>query len=87
MKNTTYNINKVSMKFNNAYNPLFDTKKAQKRLREYVESSQQNINAKVGVIVDHFVDNLYKGKKLRSKARCIVVAMITKLRTNQYEYL
>lgn len=34
-------------------NPLFDSKKAQKKLRAYVESHQQTINIKAEIILDH----------------------------------
>ena len=33
-------------------NPEFDTKKAQKRLRTYVETSQQTINTKAEIMLD-----------------------------------
>jgi type I restriction enzyme R subunit len=36
-------------------NPLFDSKKAQKKLRAYVERSQQTINIKTEIILDHFI--------------------------------
>ena len=35
-------------------NPLFDTTKAQKQLRTYVERSQQTIYTKVEIMLDHF---------------------------------
>src|SRR5690625_3009448 len=54
-------------------NPRFDTAKAQKKLRAYVERSQQTINTKAEVMVEHFVDNVVNTKKLRGKARGMIV--------------
>ena len=54
-------------------NPQFDTLKAQKKLRAYVESSQQTINTKAEVMLDHFIDHVVKPKKLRGKAKGMVV--------------
>ena len=36
-------------------NPLFDTKKAQKKLRAYVERHKQTIGTKAEIIVEHFI--------------------------------
>lgn len=54
-------------------NPLFDTAKAQKKLRAYVERSQQTINTKAEVMVEHFVDNVVNSKRLRGKARGMII--------------
>lgn len=54
-------------------NPLFDTAKAQKKLRAYVERSQQTIDTKAEVMIDHFVDNVVNAKKLRGKARGMII--------------
>lgn len=54
-------------------NPLFDTVKAQKKLRAFVERSQQTINTKAEVMVDHFVDNLVNTKRLRGKAKGMII--------------
>ena len=54
-------------------NPLFDTVKAQKKLRAYVERSQQTINTKAEVMVEHFVGNVVNTKKLRGKAKGMIV--------------
>ncbi|KGI77345.1 type I restriction endonuclease subunit R [Oleiagrimonas soli] len=54
-------------------NPRFDTVKAQKKLRAYVERSQQTINTKAEVMVEHFVGNVVNIKKLRGKARGMIV--------------
>jgi len=54
-------------------NPEFDTKKAQKKLRSYVESSQQTINTKAEIMLEHFIPSVVNPKKLRGKAKGMVV--------------
>ncbi len=54
-------------------NPEFDTKKAQKKLRAYVESSQETINTKAEIMLEHFVPNVVNKKKLRGKAKGMIV--------------
>jgi len=54
-------------------NPLFDTAKAQKKLRAYVERSQQTINIKAEVMVDDFCTNVVNAKKLHGKGKGMIV--------------
>lgn len=54
-------------------NPLFDTKKAQKKLRAFVEAHPDTIEVKSNIIVEHFMDNVWQAKKLRGKAKAMVV--------------
>lgn len=54
-------------------NPLFKTDKAQKRLRNFVEKDPSTIATKVEIIMDHFINNIVKTKKLKSKAKGMVV--------------
>ena len=54
-------------------NPEFDTKKAQKKLRAYVESSQQTINTKAEIMLEHFIPSVVNAKKLRGKAKGMVI--------------
>lgn len=54
-------------------NPLFDTKKAQKKLRAYVERSQQTIDIKAEIMLEHFIPHVVNAKKLRGKAKGMVV--------------
>ncbi|MFA5679431.1 MAG: DEAD/DEAH box helicase family protein [Pseudomonas sp.] len=54
-------------------NPLFDTAKAQKKLRAFVERSQQTINTKAEVMVEHFIENVVNTKRLRGKAKGMVI--------------
>lgn len=52
--------------------PLFDAKKAQKKLRRYVESHDHAIRTKTEIMVDHFHENVRK--KIGGKARAMVVS-------------
>lgn len=54
-------------------NPLFDTKKAQKKLRSFVEKDPSTIGTKVEIMLDHFVEKVVKSKKLKGKAKGMVV--------------
>ncbi|MDK2063088.1 DEAD/DEAH box helicase family protein, partial [Aliarcobacter butzleri] len=54
-------------------NPLFDTKKAQKKLRSFVEKNPSTIGTKVEIILDHFIEKVVKTKKLKGKAKGMVV--------------
>ncbi len=54
-------------------NPEFDTKKAQKKLRAYVERSQQTIDTKAEIMLEHFIPSVVNAKKLRGKAKGIVI--------------
>lgn len=56
-----------------ADNPQFDSKKAQKKLRAYVERSQQTINTKAEIMMDHFIPQVVNAKKLKGKAKGMVV--------------
>ena len=56
-----------------AENPEFDTKKAQKKLRAYVERSQQTIDTKAEIMLEHFIPKVVNAKKLRGKAKGLVV--------------
>ena len=54
-------------------NPLFDTKKAQKKLRTFVERDKQTIATKAEIMLEHFIDTVVKKKKLKGKAKGMVV--------------
>lgn len=54
-------------------NPLFDTAKAQKRLKGYVERHQQTITTKADLMLDHFITKVVNTKKLKGKAKAMVV--------------
>ncbi|WP_279490515.1 type I restriction endonuclease subunit R [Aeromonas veronii] len=54
-------------------NPLFDSKKAQKKLRAYVEGSQETIDVKAEIILEHFIPHVVNAKKLKGKGKGMVV--------------
>ncbi|NDP20939.1 MAG: type I restriction endonuclease subunit R [Paludibacter sp.] len=53
-------------------NPLFDTAKAQKKLKAFVERHEQTIATKAEIMFDHFLNRLVNTKKLKGKAKAIV---------------
>ena len=53
--------------------PEFDTQKAQKKLRRYVESHDHAIRAKAEIMVDHFHEQVLARHKIGSQARAMVV--------------
>jgi type I restriction enzyme R subunit len=53
--------------------PEFDTKKAQKKLRRYVESHKHAIREKAEIMVDHFHEQVLAKQKIGGQARAMVV--------------
>ena len=53
--------------------PEFDVKKAQKKLRRYVESHDHAIQLKAEIMVDHFHEQVIARQKIHGKARAMVV--------------
>lgn len=53
--------------------PLFDTKKAQKKLRKYVESNSHAIREKAEIMVDHFHAQVMGHWKIGGQARVMVI--------------
>ena len=53
--------------------PLFDKKKASKKLRKYVESHDHAIRLKAEIMVDHFHAQVLAAGKIGGKARAMVV--------------
>lgn len=53
--------------------PEFDTKKAQKKLRRYVESHDHAIRLKAEIMVDHFHEHVLAAGKIGGQARAMVV--------------
>ena len=53
--------------------PEFDAKKAQKKLRRFVEGSDHAIRLKAEIMVDHFHDQVLVQHRIRGKARAMVV--------------
>lgn len=65
-------------------NPLFDTAKAQKKLRTYVEQNKQTIATKAEIMLDHFISRLVNTKKLKGKAKAIVASQSIESAINYY---
>jgi type I restriction enzyme R subunit len=53
--------------------PEFETKKANKKLRKYVESHDHAIGLKTEIMVDHFHDNVLSLTKIGGRARAMVI--------------
>ena len=53
--------------------PEFDTKRAQKKLRRYVESHDHAIRLKAEIMVDHFHTQVLAARKIGGQARAMVV--------------
>lgn len=53
--------------------PEFDTKRAKKKLRRYVESHEHAIRLKAEIMVDHFHEQVIGLKKIGGEARAMVV--------------
>lgn len=65
-------------------NPLFDTVKAQKKLRAYVEQNKQTIATKADIMLEHFITKLVNTKKLKGKAKAIVASQSIESAINYY---
>ncbi|MFA8450243.1 MAG: hypothetical protein ACEPOW_06090 [Bacteroidales bacterium] len=68
-------------------NPEFDIKKAQKKLKSYVEQNQQTIDTKAEIMLDHFMSKVFKPKKLKGKAKGMVVTQSIKSAIRYYKAL
>jgi type I restriction enzyme R subunit len=53
--------------------PEFDTKKARKKLRKYVESHEHAIRQKAEIMVDHFLEQVLARRKIGGQARAMIV--------------
>lgn len=68
-------------------NPLFDTKKAQKKLRSFVEKHEQTIALKADIMLEHFVSKVVRTKKLKGKAKAMVVTQSIEAAIRYYQAL
>ena len=53
--------------------PEFDAKRAQRKLRRYVENHAYAVSTKAEIIVDHFHDSVFLPQKMGGQARAMVV--------------
>ena len=65
-------------------NPLFDSSKAQKKLRAYVERNEQTIATKSEIMLDHFIGKTVNTKKLKGKAKGMVVTQSIEMAISYY---
>jgi len=70
-----------------AENPLFDTVKAQKKLRAFVEKNQSTIAVKAEIILDHFLTNIVNKKRLKGKAKAMVATQSIESAIKYYQAL
>ena len=68
-------------------NPLFDTGKAQKKLRAYVEKHKQTVGTKAEIMLDHFAGSIVNKKKLSGKAKAMVVTQSIESAIRYYQAL
>ena len=68
-------------------NPLFDTSKAQKKLRAYVEKHKQTVGTKAEIMLDHFAGSIVNKKKLSGKAKAMVVTQSIESAIRYYQAL
>lgn len=68
-------------------NPLFDTKKAQKKLRAYVECDKRTIATKAEIMMEHFITKIFNTKKLKAKAKGMVVTQNIESAIRYYQAL
>jgi type I restriction enzyme R subunit len=63
-------------------NPLFESIKAQKKLRAYVEGHRETIGVKAEIMVEHFLTQVVAPRKLKGQAKGMVVTrnIITAIR-------
>ncbi|WP_421889771.1 type I restriction endonuclease subunit R [Marinoscillum sp.] len=54
-------------------NPLFDTVKAQKKLKAYVERDKRTIATKAEIMMEHFISRVINTKKLKGQAKGMVI--------------
>lgn len=63
--------------------PEYDKKRAQKKLKAYVESHEHAIKKKSKLMVDHFMENVIQKKRMGGKAKAM---MVTSSRKNAVHY-
>ncbi len=66
-------------------NPLFDSEKAQKKLRAYVERNPATINTKAEIMMDHFIGQVVNSKRLRGKAKGMVITQSIESAISYYQ--
>lgn len=65
--------------------PTFDSTKAQKALKAYVERQQQTIDVKAEIILDHFISNIFAKKRLKGHAKAMIVTQNIEVAIRYYQ--
>lgn len=68
-------------------NPEFNTKKAQSKLKGFVEKDPRTIRAKAEIMLDHFMEQVFHKKTLYSKAKAMVVTQSIESAIRYYKTL
>src|SRR5690606_38807421 len=68
-------------------NPEFNTKKAQKKLKAFVERDKRTIKAKAEIMLDHFMEQVVNKKLLKGKAKGMVVTQSIESAIRYYDEL
>ncbi len=63
--------------------PEYDKKRAEKKLRAYVEGHEHAIKKKTALMIDHFNDNVIQKRRMGGKAKAM---MVTSSRKNAVKY-
>lgn len=65
--------------------PAFDSNKAQKALKAYVERQQQTIDVKAEIMLDHFISNIFAKKRLKGHAKAMIVTQNIEMAIRYYQ--
>ncbi|WFB62125.1 type I restriction endonuclease [Sphingobacterium sp. WM] len=68
-------------------NPEFNTKKAQSKLKGFVEKDPRTIKAKAQIMLNHFMDQVFNKKLLHHKAKAMVVTQSIESAIRYYKSL
>lgn len=68
-------------------NPEFNTKKAQKKLKAFVERDKRTIKAKAEIMLDHFMEQVVNKKLLKGKAKGMIVTQSIESAIRYYDEL
>ena len=68
-------------------NPLFETAKAQKKLKAFVERNPTTIATKSEIMLEHFITKIVNPKKLKGKAKGMVVTQSIESAIRYYQAL
>jgi len=65
-------------------NPAFESMKAQKKLKAFVEKNPSTIATKAEIMMEHFIKNIINAKKLKGKAKGMVLTQSIESAINYY---